>query len=139
RTSHRCPVCGNSYAGPLHDRFWIYWYQLWLAERAVHAALLGALGIEPGGTAFATSVLEAYCDLYPGYPNSDNVLGPTRPFFSTYLESIWTLQLCVAIDLIERSSSSATVRAVGGRLRDRVIAPSRQLIRSYDEAMSNRQ
>jgi len=37
---HRCPRCGEVYRGPLHDRFWIYWYQLWLAERAVHGAVL---------------------------------------------------------------------------------------------------
>ena len=35
------------------------------------------------------------------YPNKDNVLGPTRLFFSTYLESIWLLQLVVALDLLE--------------------------------------
>src|SRR3954471_11624276 len=32
---HRCPTCGEVYTGALHHRFWIYWYQLWLAERAV--------------------------------------------------------------------------------------------------------
>ena len=35
------------------------------------------------------------------YPNRDNVLGPTRLFFSTYLESIWLLQICVTADLLE--------------------------------------
>ena len=41
RTHIVCPRCGEVYSGgELHDRFWIYWYQLWLAERAVHAALL---------------------------------------------------------------------------------------------------
>src|SRR5476651_244309 len=32
---HICPVCGREYAGGLHDRFRLYWYQLWLAERVV--------------------------------------------------------------------------------------------------------
>ena len=39
---HRCPKCATVYRGEMHDRFWIYWYQLWLAERAVHAAVLSA-------------------------------------------------------------------------------------------------
>src|SRR4051794_28921321 len=40
---HRCATCGREYQGELHDRFRLYWYQLWLAERVLHAALLGVL------------------------------------------------------------------------------------------------
>lgn len=134
--SHRCPTCGTAYTGELHDRFWDYWYQLWLAERAVHGALLGALDVLPRGVEFACRVLDAYCDLYPRYPNVDNALGPSQPFFSTYLESIWLLQLCVAADLLSRE---ATAKATIDRLRDSVIEPSAALIASYDEGMSNRQ
>jgi Heparinase II/III-like protein len=137
--AHKCPRCGEVFTGELHDRFWVYWYQLWLAERAVHGALLGALGVEPRGIAFASSVLEAYCVRYPQYPNVDNALGPTRPFFSTYLESIWLLQLCVAVDLIQGSGEGRDLAAVVGRFCDRVVEPSLMLIRSYDEGMSNRQ
>src|SRR5690242_17688118 len=36
---HRCPRCGRTYEGDLHDRFRLYWHHLWLAERAVHGAL----------------------------------------------------------------------------------------------------
>ena len=136
--SHNCPQCGSVYKGELHDRFWIYWYQLWLAERAVHGALLGSLGIEPRGLAFAASVLDAYCDRYPAYPNVDNALGPTRPFFSTYLESIWVLQLCVALDLIEAAEPSKFAQTAS-RSRDLIVEPSLSIIRSYDEGMSNRQ
>ena len=46
-------------------------------------------------------VLDGYADRYLDYPNRDNVLGPSRPFFSTYLESIWLLQLVLAVDLLE--------------------------------------
>jgi hypothetical protein len=132
---HRCPKCGSAYSGELHDRFWIYWYQLWLAERAVHAATLDALMGMPDALRFARSFIEAYADRYPTYPNVDNALGPTRPFFSTYLESIWLLQLCLAADLIElRGSSPAT-----NRFRDAVVEPSLALIQSFDEGLSNRQ
>src|SRR5258708_6134130 len=137
--AHRCPRCREVYRGELHDRFWIYWYQLWLAERAVHGALLGVLGVEPRGTAFAASILQAYFERYGTYPNVDNALGPTRPFFSTYLESIWLRQLCVALDFIEASFERSAHAAIAGRFRDRVVEPSLALIQSYDEGMSNRQ
>ena len=80
---HRCPLCGTVYRGELHDRFWIYWYQLWLAERAVHAAVLSRLGIDARYTALAEQMLDGYVERYGTYPNRDNVLGPTCLFFST--------------------------------------------------------
>jgi hypothetical protein len=133
--SHRCPNCGKSYDGELHDRFWIYWYQLWLAERVLHASVVGALRDAPDAARFALEALDAICDRYPKYPNVDNALGPTRPFFSTYLESIWLLQLCVAADLLESRATSPVL----GRLRDAVVEPSLSLIGSFDEGLSNRQ
>jgi hypothetical protein len=137
---HRCPRCGQEYSGDAHYHFWLYWYQLWLAERAVHAALLGAVGLGERFTRFATSVLDQYATVYLGYPNRDNVLGPTRPFFSTYLESIWLLQLSVALDLLETSRGPGRGGAsFGEHIRDRLIEPSVALIASYDEGMSNRQ
>jgi len=130
---HVCPRCGTEYRGELHDRFWIYWYQLWLAERAVHAATLHRLGF--GDFALlAAEILDGYGERYASYPNADNVLGPTRLFFSTYVESIWLLQICIAADLL-----SETNAAVVDRTRDRIVEPSRSIIRQYDEAGSNRQ
>jgi hypothetical protein len=131
---HRCPICGEVYQGPLHDRFWIYWYQLWLAERAVHASLLHALGGDDRFCHLAQQILNGYLDRYHTYPNVDNVLGPTRLFFSTYLESIWLLQLCIATDLIADCDPVLTSRVIA-----EIIAPSAELIASYDEGMSNRQ
>ena len=142
---HRCPICGEVYTGEFHYRFWIYWYQLWLIERALHGALFAALDVtEPSGTfsphdaaTFASRVLTCYADQYSRYPNRDNVLGPTRLFFSTYLESIWLLNLCIALDLLETHDPKFT--ELGGRIRDRIIEPSVTLIASYDEGASNRQ
>lgn len=130
---HRCPRCGESYRGELHDRYWIYWYQLWLAERAVHGATLARLGRGDQFAGLAERILDGYVERYSSYPNRDNVLGPTRLFFSTYLESIWLLQICIAVDLLPRDS------ALVGRVRDRIIAPSRAIIAEYDEGASNRQ
>jgi hypothetical protein len=136
---HRCGQCGREYHGSEHDRFRLYWHHLWLAERAVHGALLGLLLGDDACTALAHDLLDAYATRYLEYPNRDNVLGPSRPFFSTYLESIWLLQLTVALDLLESGPSATSTRALGARVRERLIAPSAELISSYDEGMSNRQ
>ncbi|HEX7979181.1 MAG TPA: heparinase II/III family protein [Gemmatimonadaceae bacterium] len=133
-----CPVCGTKLQGGLHDRFRPYWMQLWLAERVLHAAVLGVLLDDAQCVRAAWRVLDEYAHGYLGYPNRDNVLGPSRPFFSTYLESIWLLQLVLALDLLESRGDDAA-RARGGRIRDRVVEPSIELIASYDEGLSNRQ
>ena len=142
---HRCRVCGEIYTGEFHYRAWILWYQLWLIERALHGALFAALGVaEPSGTfsagdaaSFASAVLARYGDEYSHYPNRDNVLGPTRLFFSTYLESIWLLNLCIALDLLE--TYDRRFAELGARIRDRIVEPSATLVASYDEGASNRQ
>ena len=134
---HVCPTCGIEVTGELHDRFRPYWYQLWIAERVLHAAVLGTLLDDSECTDAAWRVLDGYADLYLEYPNQDNVLGPSRPFFSTYLESIWLLQLVVAVDLLESGAARGTAR--GARVRDHIVEPSVRLIASYDEGVSNRQ
>jgi hypothetical protein len=135
-SEHRCPVCGAIFREEEHHRWWIMNYQLWLAERAVHGAVLHATTAEAGCLRLATAILSACADAYLSYPNKDNVLGPTRPFFSTYLESIWTLQLAVALDLLEMVSPQADL---GARVRECVLEPSLSLIAEYDEGTSNRQ
>lgn len=133
--THGCPACGRVHSGPLHRCAWVMPYQMWLAERVVHGALLYLLRGREAHATFARGVLASYADRYPTWPNRDNVLGPSRPFFSTYLESIWLLQICVATDLLERGGDAAT----GARVRERIVEPSRALIAGYDEGMSNRQ
>ena len=128
-----------SRAGEADDRFRLYWHQLWLAERVLHAALLGVLLDDRPARTLATTLLDAYADQYLRYPNRDNVLGPSRPFFSTYLESIWLLQLVLALDLLEAGAPAAETGELGSRVRERIVAPSATLIASYDECMSNRQ
>jgi hypothetical protein len=133
--AHRCPQCGTTYTGELHHRAWVMHYQLWLAERAVHSALFYALRGEPKHRALAQRILDAYADRYPSYPNVDNVLGPGRVFFSTYLESIWLLQICTATDLLRAAGDSSSF----ARVAERIIEPSRAIIEVFDEGMSNRQ
>lgn len=133
---HRCPICERSYQGREHDQWWAMGQQLWLAERTVHAATLHALCSMPHAAAWAADVLLQLSDAYLRYPNRDNVLGPSRPFFSTYLESLWLLHVCIATDLLESSGQGG---AWSSRVRDRLVEPSAALISSYDEGASNRQ
>jgi hypothetical protein len=137
--AHQCPRCGATFDDDAHYRWWVMGYQLWLAERAVHAALLFALRGDERHRDFARAVLDGYVDRYLTYPNRDNVLGPTRVFFSTYLESIWLLQLTVALDLLEMAMPAWWSATLGARVRDRVIEPAAALIAGYDEGLSNRQ
>ena len=133
--AHRCPLCGSIHSGELHHRAWVTHYQLWLAERCVHAALFYVLQREERHRAFAADVLGRLASAYLRFPNRDNVLGPTRLFFSTYLESIWMLQICVAADLL----AAAGDRGIADTVRDRIVEPSAALIAQYDEGSSNRQ
>src|SRR5438552_819173 len=86
---HRCPRCGRTFGGERHDRNWARYQHLWLAERAAHLAALAALDGNEAAGARAAEILRAYARSYMRYPNRDNVLGPSRLFFSTYLESLW--------------------------------------------------
>ena len=136
RSRHRCPRCGGRFTGEAHDGAWVAWYQLWLAERCVHGALLALLRRDEPSARFARETLARLADRYERWPNRDNVLGPSRPFFSTYLESIWLLQLVVATDLLERAGCDD---GVGGQVRERLVAPSARLVASFPEGASNRQ
>jgi hypothetical protein len=133
---HRCPVCGAVLRGERHHLWWIMSRHLWLAERALHAAALWAVTGEAGLARLASAILERYAERYEQYPNRDNVLGPSGPFFSTYLESIWLLQLALSLDLLESSDAPGVASRT---VRLDLIAPSLDRISSYDEGDSNRQ
>ncbi|MGQ0764708.1 MAG: heparinase II/III domain-containing protein [Gemmatimonadota bacterium] len=134
--AHRCPVCGETFTEEEHYRWWVMNYQLWLSERSVHAAALSLLTGDKDCRELAIRILEGYSDLYLHYPNRDNVLGPSRLFFSTYLESIWLLQVAVAGSLLgDDGDADSLVQLV----TDRIIEPAVQLIAGYPEGLSNRE
>ncbi len=135
---HWCARCEQPYTGREHDDWWAMGAQLWIAERAVHAATLFALRGDPGHAALASRILATLADRYASWPNRDNVLGPSRPFFSTYLESIWLLNVSHALALLE-TANAESVHALGGIVRDRLVSPSVALIASFHEGKSNRQ
>ncbi len=136
--AHTCPSCGLVYREREHHEWWLMNSHLWTAEQCTRAAVLGYLLDDEVAARRADEILIAYADRYLQWPNRDNALGPTRPFFSTYLESIWLLHLSVALDLRETAAPSLR-STLGSRVRDRLIEPSARLIASFDEGRSNRQ
>jgi hypothetical protein len=133
---HRCPSCGREHSGPRHDAAWVRWQHLWLAERAAELAALGVLAERADASGASTALLAAYARRYGDFPNRDNVLGPSKLFFSTYLESIWLINYLTAAWLLREAgtldpSSEEGVSAVADEAAN--------LIGEFDEGFSNRQ
>ena len=133
---HRCPRCGKVVTGERHDRNWARFQHLWLVERAAHLATLAALGEDAPAARRAAEILRAYAARYWRYPNRDNVLGPSRLFFSTYLESIWIGHYLSAAALLRAAGllDDDTARGV-----TQVADEAANLIGDFDEGFSNRQ
>jgi len=133
---HRCPRCGKTWTGERHEGSWARYQHLWLAERAAHLATLAALSDDGAAGARAGEILTAYAKRYWRYPNRDNVLGPSRLFFSTYLESLWIGNYLAAAMLLKAAGrlDDAVARAVS-----QVADEAATLIGDYDERFSNRQ
>ena len=130
---HRCPACGRIESGELHYRAWVWRFHLWIGERILTAGLLSSLGGKDY-QAWVRSMLTEYAGIYGNIPNRDNILGPTRLFFSTYLESIWLLQVTAACSSVDwRGEESNLARVL------EMVDQSANLIRSFDEGWSNRQ
>ena len=133
---HRCPRCGKIGTGERHDRHWARSQHLWLAERAAHLATLAVLDDDRAAARRASDILRAYAARYWRYPNRDNVLGPSRLFFSTYLESIWIGHYLSAAFLLRSAGmlDDDTTRGV-----TQVADEAANLIGDFDERFSNRQ
>jgi hypothetical protein len=136
---HHCPQCQRVYVGETHDDWWAMGAQLWTAERAVQAATIHLLCDDEAAGTLAVRILTEFAVRYQSWPNRDNALGPTHPFFSTYLESIWLLNICHAIALLECGTLGERPRRMLGEIRNTLVLPSRNLIASFNEGRSNRQ
>jgi hypothetical protein len=133
--AHRCPRCGKTFRGERHDRHWARFQHLWLAEQSAELAAIGVLGDDGAATARANSILAGYSH-YASLPNLDNVLGPSRLFFSTYLESIWaTNYLGAAVLLREAGQLDDAAMDVVSAVADEAAA----VIGEFNEGFSNRQ
>ncbi|HTC23024.1 MAG TPA: sugar-binding protein [Gemmatimonadales bacterium] len=135
-TAHECPRCGKSYGGERHERWWARFQHLWVAERAAHLAALAAFAGHDAAGARARELLGHYGTHYFEYPNRDNVLGPSRLFFSTYLESIWLTHYLAAAMMLRESGCLDRATADGVA---RVADEAATLIGEFDEGFSNRQ
>jgi Heparinase II/III-like protein len=135
--SHTCPTCGTVYTDQVHHEWWLMNGHLWTAEQCTRAAALAVLLDDEKAAQRADDIIAAYASRYLTWPNRDNALGPTRPFFSTYLESIWLLHLTTALDL--RIAANDGAYALAGNALERIVAPSAALIAGFDEGRSNRQ
>lgn len=132
---HRCPRCGKVFSGERHDWAWAHYQHLWLAERAAQLATVATCAGRDDAAARANELLRAYQG-YLEYPNRDNVLGPGRLFFSTYLESIWVGNYLASASLLREGGllDEATIDVVG-----MVADEAANLIGEFDEGLSNRQ
>ncbi|MFL5536537.1 MAG: heparinase II/III family protein [Gemmatimonadales bacterium] len=134
-TEHRCPRCGRRFTGERHDRAWAHYQHLWVSERAAHLATLASMAGREDAATRANAVLQAYRN-YPEYPNRDNVLGPSRLFFSTYLESIWLTNYLAAATLLR---DGGLLEAETAEIVAAVADEAANLIGEFDEGLSNRQ
>ena len=122
--------------GDRHHLSWARFQHLWLAERAATLATLAVLSNQRGAADEAAAILTEYAGSYFDFPNRDNVLGPSRLFFSTYLESIWLNNYLAAATLLREGGllSESAVEGVN------VVADeAANLIGEFDEGFSNRQ
>ncbi|HUR94072.1 MAG TPA: heparinase II/III family protein [Gemmatimonadales bacterium] len=133
---HRCPRCGRTFRGERHDRAWARYQHLWLAERAATLAALASLAGHAGAAERAGGILSDYASSYFLYLNRDNVLGPSRLFFSTYLESIWITNYLAAATMLRESGALSSDVADGVGV---VAEEAANIIGEFDEGFSNRQ
>ncbi|MGH7582595.1 MAG: heparinase II/III domain-containing protein, partial [Gemmatimonadales bacterium] len=133
---HRCPRCGRTFSGQRHHAHWARAQHLWIAERAAHLATIHAMTGDEAAANRARDLLGAYYDLYHQLPNSDNVLGPSHLFFSTYLESIWALDYFAAAFLLRECNALGEDEL--GRI-DAIAEEAATIIGEFNEGMSNRQ
>src|SRR4029450_11981928 len=134
--SPRCSRCGTVVSGERYDRYAARYQHLRLSDRIAHLATAGVLAGEEKLVDGAGALLRDYSSKYFEFPNRDNVLGPTRLFFSTYLESIWLCNAVAAGHLLREGGAldDATAEAVGS-----IAEEAANLIGEFDEGLSNRQ
>lgn len=133
---HVCPACGQAHAGERHHAHWARAQYLWLGERMTDLALLAAVEEDRAAAARLDGLLAAVEACWQACPNRDNVLGPARLFFSTYLESLWMTHLLAAATL---AREGGVLTPEGEERIGRIADEAAGLIAEFNEGMSNRQ
>jgi len=133
---HRCSRCGRDFQGERHAWRWAWLQHLWLGERIAELACVGAMADDEAALGWAAEQVAEYGRRYLDYPNADNVLGPSRLFSSTYLESIWLTNYLAGSYMLRECGAldEEALAAVGG-----VAEAAADLIGEFDEGLSNRQ
>jgi hypothetical protein len=133
---HRCGRCGKVYSGERHDGRWAWLFHLWMAERIAESALAGLLAGDDALVSWSARTIQGYGAVYRACPNRDNVLGPSRLFFSTYLESVWLTSYLAGAFLL-RDGGILDQEAIA--TVDGLAEEAAGLIGEFDEGLSNRQ
>lgn len=137
RAEHRCPVCGMNFLDKPYQGAWLCSYHHWLAQMAIHLGIVFLISGEERYARGVREILLGYVQHYPGYPNDDNELGPTKCFQSTYMESVWLVNLVGAYDMISHSTLlSGEERR---QIKETLFLPSAYVIYDYNEGKNNRQ
>ena len=133
---YACSRCGAVATGERHDGWWAWRMHLWLGEQVVSATVAGVMADDEALVDWAATMVVDYAARYPEFPNADNVLGPSRLFFSTYLESVWLTRYLTAAWLLREANvlDEDALEAVNA-LADEAA----NLIGEFDEGFSNRQ
>ncbi len=135
-SAHACPKCNRRLTGERHDGRWAWQQHLWLGERIAEAAAAGIMTGDEHLLAWAARKVTEYGERYRSYPNADNVLGPARLFFSTYLESVWLTSYLAAAFMLREAG---VLDEDGIAAADTVAEEASNLIGEFEEGLSNRQ
>lgn len=97
-TRHRCPECGEVYAGEPYDSCWTTIAHNRIGRAAFHASLLNAVRPDPGLAAAAKGILLAYSAYYAGYEIHGDIPynGPGKLFAQTLDEAHWIQDVAAA-------------------------------------------
>ena len=133
---HRCSRCGAEVTGERHDWWWAWHQHLWMAERIAEAASLSVLAGDDAAGRWAADQALAYAASYRDFPNQDNVLGPSRLFFSTYLESVWLTSYLAGVFLLRESGQLGEDACNEISL---LVDEAAGIIGEFEEGLSNRQ
>ena len=132
---HSCPTCGRNYTDEPYFRAWVTFFQTYLSQRAVEMGIAYGVTGDPSYAAAIRAILLDYARHYADYPLVDCVLGPTRLFQSTYIESLWLASLAAAADFARDTIPADEWRLI----RDELFLPAARVILDYDEGDNNRQ
>ena len=132
---HPCPTCGTNYVAENYRRAGISFYHLYLSQRTLEMGIAYGITGDPAYASAIREILVDYARHYEGYPLADYVLGPTRVFQSTFIESLWLASLVGAADFVRETIPAGDWSLI----KDELFLASAGVIRGFDEGDNNRQ